>query len=488
MAIKFVMAKSTFGAALTLAAMSLSLTLVATTARAQGAQTAPPIAQLLPEMAAAAARIAPGSSGDHSQHFVGAFQSVPTLSLLGRELALQSASAPLGPTASTVLFGPRSGSETGFRVASGYTESARTMGRGRTSLAITYQTTTYDTYDGLSLRGTDLNLFGEHVCCSGAESERDLMQETISLRLRRNVTSIVLGYGLANRIDVGVVVPVVNVYGDARVTARILRTATAGDDSIHNFASGEDPRYGADLREIGLANRTIPGGRQCPPDRAEEVCLPEPLVARTGHAGGKGLGDVLLRGKLRLLETGSSAVAVGVDVSLPTGSADDFIGLGATRVTPALLWSLDAGRVGARVRVHYTQSSGSLSSLLEAPGVDLSVPNEIGYEAGFDVQVAPRTTLLVDVLGRRLEDVANLTSGILVLPNRGPGPLPSAPFAADGALQSNGTHSVDLMLASFGGRLLVADGVYANARVLLPFGDQGLRPAPALAVALDYGF
>jgi hypothetical protein len=431
-------------------------------------------------MASKAARIAPGSSGNQANHFVPAFDSMPTLHGLNREVALQVAAFPLGPTATSIVFkGDGSVPASSARSATGYTNGARTLGRRNRSLAVTYQATTFDSYDDLDLRGDDINLFGGQACCSTVQSDRDMMLETLSLRLHRKVVGVVLGYGISDRLDVGLVVPFVEVAGDARITSRILRTATADDTSIHNFASGEDEvNYDPNLREIGLADRTIPGGRQPTKDGVEG----------SGASTARGFGDLVMRGKFRMFSTGAHSVAVGVDLRLPTGNRDELIGLGATQVSPAIMWSMDTDRASGRALVRYVQSFGSLSPLLSEPGIDLTVPNELGYEAGLDVDVAPRTTLVAEVFGRRLPSITGYGVSDVTFPSRGPGPLPSASFLATNALTAGSSRTINLALTAIGARFHLVNTVSATFRVLFSVGSSGLRPGTSGVVTMDYGF
>jgi hypothetical protein len=439
--------------------------LLAAPAAAQGSGE-PPVSQLLPELVRNAARLAPSVSGDHTDHFVPAARSVAALGALNRALALQVAGFPAGPTEVGVVFVPGRGGEGTTSIGSSYTGQALTMGRGHRGFAVTYEGTTFEWIDDLNLRDSNVNLFLEHTCCSGDESERDLMQQVVSLALHRKVIGLVASFGLADRLDVGVMVPFVEVAADARVTSIILRTATDAMPGIHEF----DP--------IDLGNRTIPGG-QIPPAAG---------VTGTGSSTARGFGDIVVRSKLNVVRSGASGLAVAVDVRLPTGDADEFIGLGATQVRPALIWTVAAGRIVGRGRIEYAWSDGELSSQLADGVADLSVPNEFQFTLGVDAAVAPRTTFVADVIGRQVPDVPRFGTTTTIFPNRGPGPLPSEDFTALDRLQQDGSDTVNLFIASVGGRFRVTDAASANLRALFPFGNAGLRPAASVVLALDYGF
>src|SRR5688572_14229060 len=62
-----------------------------------------------------------------------------------------------------------------------------------------------------------------------------------------------------------------------------------------------------------------------------------------GGASASGLGDVALRGKLRLYERGQGGVALGVDLRLPTGDPAAMLGAGVTRTLVSGIWSTTLG-------------------------------------------------------------------------------------------------------------------------------------------------
>jgi hypothetical protein len=439
-----------------------------------GAQTTGqvPVAGLLPTLIADGSILTPGSLGNQSDHFVGAFRAIPAVAALNRTLALEVGGFPLGPTG-TIVVTNQDGVDNRPKFASGYSDGAATLGRGRRSLAVSYQDTTFESVDGLNLRASDINLFVQNRCCTGTPSDRDVLQETVSLRLHRRVTAFALGYGVNDRFDIGIVVPFVQVVGDARVEANVLR-AVGSDPTIHEF------------NPIGLGNQTIPGGTLL---IANGTAVPFTGVDNTGNSAKKGIGDVIVRGKLMLLRGGAQHLAVGLDVLAPTGDADNFMGIGATQVTPALMWSLESRRVGARAKVGYTQSFGNLSSLLVAPGIDRKVPNELGYELGLDLVATSRVTLVADAIARRIPGVTGFTTGNTLYSPSTTGPVSSPDLVAANTsnLQETSARAINMVLGSAGTRVYLGGGVYADLRVLFPGAGAGLRMRPTGVFTLDYG-
>src|SRR5690606_10441553 len=130
----------------------------------------------------------------------------------------------------------------------------------------------------------------------------------------------------------------------------------------------------------------------------------------------------------------------GADIRLPTGSSDDFVGLGAFQVRPAVMFSAPGDRFVPRARVDYTWSEGELSSALG--NVSRDVPDEIGAAAGLDARIATRAMLTFDVQVRRIDGIRELTTAAIEFPSRGAGALPSASYVGRDALATGGTRAI----------------------------------------------
>lgn len=425
------------------------------------------VAELVPALVSDSAVIAPGASGDHRQHFVPSESDLQPLYELNRVLAVGVGGFPFGPGALAASQPTAEGAR--VPTAGGWSDSVLTVGRGYFSLALAYQATTFDTVDNLDLRSSELNLYFPHRAITGDETERDMMAQTVSLRLNRKVSLFALTYGWENRIDVGVIVPYVQVAADARVTSRIIRTASSNNPAVHEFDT------------ISLANRTLP--RYC--SELESGFDPDALQCH-GSSTARGFGDVVLRAKYRFVG-GANGLAVGADVRLPSGSANDFIGLGALQVRPAVMWSGSAGRIAPRLRAEYVWSEGELGSALGG-GVDRSVPDEIGVAAGLDAVVHRRVSLVFDVAARRIDSLRELTASTVVFPSRGPGALPSADFIGDGALQVGAERAFTQITGAVGFRASLPGSLLAQMSVIVPVTSEGLRPGPSAVFSLTRSY
>ena len=169
---------------------------------------------------------------NHASHFSGGPGLTSAPAALNAAIALQLADLPGAPSAGGVMFS-RDGSGDALHNVYGTSYSARgvTLGRGRLGGAITFQDTNYETLDGANIRDGGINFLFTHAQCCG--NTNDVLQQTVYVRLNRKVTSFVVNYGLNDRLDVGVVVPIVQVTMAGRIASRILRVGTVADPSVH---------------------------------------------------------------------------------------------------------------------------------------------------------------------------------------------------------------------------------------------------------------
>jgi len=251
---------------------------------------------------------------------------------------------PIAPSAGgfTYRFNPQLGAMERASESFGpfFVERALTNGRGRGTLSLTLSQHSFSRIDGQSLRdGTLLATSSRLLSEPGAFDV-----ESIRLRLTTRVAAVVGSFGLTDRLDVGAAVPFVSLKLDG--------------ERIDNYRG-----------------------------RSE--------LQASGTATGSGVGDVALRAKYRLTSGTERDVAIAVDVRLPTGSTDNLLGSGETRVQPRLLASLSRGRLGLHGLAGpvFGGSSG-------------------GFEAGGAATVAAssRVTIGAELVAQRLNTASRLVT------------------------------------------------------------------------------
>ena len=320
-----------------------------------------------------------------------------------------------------------------------------------------YQAVTFDTYDALSIRGNDTNLYLTHTCCANSAADRDLLHQVVSLHLHRKAAVMSLVYGVSDRLDVGVLVPFIEMAADARVQTRVLRIGTSADPSIHQYGIGSNGKE----KGIDLAGRIFPSGEE----------PPESGLLGTGSSTARGIGDLIFRAKFAVMRSTSQAAAFAIDLQAPTGSTDEWLGLGVMQFRPALLWARTGGAVALRVKADALIAASAVDDEFSSTGVR---PFELGFGVGFDTALAPRTRLTVDFLGRQVNDVPELTTG-----NTG----------GVGSLQVGDARSVTYFTLIPGARFHLSGSSAANLHVTIPMGARvGLRASPAVVFSIDKGF
>jgi len=207
------------------------------------------LAELLPKLIAQGAVLAPPcdpviapptcdqSATNHGRHFVIGTTLTSVPASLNAALALQVADFTLGPTAGGMIYSHDShdggGPEMHQLFGSAYADRAVPVGRGRFAMAMTYQDTNYGSLEGVDIKGGGINFLFSHAAATPGAG--DVLQETLYVRLNRKVVAFLANYGVTDRVDVDVVVPIVQVALDARVASRILRVTTSQTPSVHNF-------------------------------------------------------------------------------------------------------------------------------------------------------------------------------------------------------------------------------------------------------------
>jgi hypothetical protein len=327
------------------------------------------LASLLVELLQSDVRLAPPAPGfpSHEAHFLPGSQQRLAPYFFNQQVVTQLATFPIGSPSGGFTFTFDAASSTFQRATDSFgpsfAERAFTNGRGRVTVGATFQYSKYSSFEGSDLDDGDIKFYLRHADVGGAFFEGDLVEAALRLDLSSTTTTLFGNYGVTDRLDIAVAVPIVRVAMNAEVDATVLRLATESVPRLHSFPGG-----------AGSATFT-----------------------RDGSA--TGLGDVLLRAKYRFVSIAGGGLAAGLDIRLPTGDADNLLGTSAAAATITLIGSNTYGRLAPHFNFGYT-GSGS--------GDVLNVPNEISYKAGTEYAATPRVTLSADLIGRTLLDAGRL--------------------------------------------------------------------------------
>ncbi|HYM25308.1 MAG TPA: hypothetical protein VEU08_18955 [Vicinamibacterales bacterium] len=453
----------------------------------QGAVIAPPATILIPTRVDT-------SKTDLSQSFVPSVTLTTVPQILNAALALQLSTGTLGPMAGTVIYSrDGNGPEMHQTFGGGYADRGRTMGKGHVGLSMTFQNDEYPTLDGIDLNGGGINFLFANVGPSPDTS--DVLQETVSYRINRKTTSFLFNWGALDRLDLKAVIPIVQVAMDVRVQSRILRVRTPldvlascapGAVPARNAGDGiplrlcQDPHGYDQVLTLATSDTYL--------DQSSSIFITSNNYGVSGKTA-RGVGDIQLGAKYAVVQNASTALAATVNLSVPSGNTDNFLGNGARRVTPGIAWSASVGRVSPHINIGYTKSSGNLSSTLltntpVAP--DLKVPDEINWAAGFDAAVFKRTTLVTDFFGRTQRNVQRFTTGKTAFASDQPNYPADVAAATDLIPGTRG--DVQQSYGTIGGRVNIYGPIFANGTVIVPIRVDGLKPKPGASFWIDYAF
>jgi outer membrane putative beta-barrel porin/alpha-amylase len=313
----------------------------------------------------------------HVAHFSG--ESLEAFTLLNSAIAASAGTFAFNSTFTGITFDVAAGVpvETQDSLGPLLAESATTLGKGKIDLSFGASRFRYDRIDGRKLDHIVLD-FPHEDCCSfqggiqrpppdGVLSgfEADLVRVALDIDLEYDVYAFFANYGLTDRWDVGIVVPVISVDASARAQAEV--ESISGATGIHSF-------FGQDE----LQNSSTGGSKT-------------------------GIGDVVVRTKYNFLRDrgGVPDLSLLAQVTAPTGDEKNLLGTGETRYKAGLIASKRYGAFGPHLNVAYETSTGPDSL------------DNFTYAAGFDVRVSPKFTAGLDFLGRYNPDQEQLDKTVM---------------------------------------------------------------------------
>lgn len=273
-------------------------------------------------------------------------------------LSVANIPTPATSAGSVVEFTP--GGRIQTRLVSGgpiYAERAPSLGRNKLLLGVLFTQMGFRNLRGIPIN--DLLFNFRHVDIPGTPGfgnpiqENNILQVRTQLAIRTFAASFFATYGVTNRLDIGVALPVVYTAITGRSDASII---PFGATSVYSFGGpAEDPK-----------------------------------VSETSYQEGSaiGIGDLGVRFKLNLHQGDKLGLALQGDLRLPTGSVDNLLGLGTVAARGLGVVSAEFGRFTPHVNLGYLYR-GRADSLQN---------HSLVAAAGFDHVITDGVTLAVDVL------------------------------------------------------------------------------------------
>lgn len=321
-----------------------------------------------------------------------------------------------------------------------YAERGQTLGKGRLLISTAVTRLDYRALRGVPLDGVLLTFTHEDINQDGLGNpifENDVID--VRTRLDIDVTTItpVLSYGLTDRIDVSVALPLVRTALAGASEAQVMPFSSA---TPHYFGSADDPQLRITNAESGSAT---------------------------------GVGDLALRVKAALVSRPEGALALLGDVRLPTGREEDFLGAGGGSYSIQGVGSLRRGAFSPHVNAGYVHRRGEFQN------------DAIVATLGFDHLMTPGATLAVDLITAWQLDDTKLEFPEPITLNSTVGTTTAIRVVHPTNVPDRRD---DLVLASIGGKFGVGSGLNLLANTLIPLRQGGLQPSVGWMVGFEYSF
>ena len=381
----------------------------------------------------------------HSAHFTSSFQS--DFSQFNTALVGALVSVPLPSPASgfTYRFDPSLGVFQRTTTSFGpiLADRSETIGAGRLAMGFAFQRFTYDSIEGLDLDTIPAVFTHDNAELLGGRQDVITTINTISAAVSQSTAFVT--YGISDRFDISLAVPIVN-----------INLMVVSDATIHR---------------LGTTNELTHFFRQSD----GEVGVQRLFTAVSSAAG---IGDITARLKATVRQAAASGLAAGLDVRVPTGDARNLLGSGTTGIQPFAIWSSALGTVSPHANVSYTWNGSSILAGDPATGLAADFPDELRYTVGTEIAMSRHATLALELLGRTVIDAERLQPSTFRALD-GVSTFPDITFNRD---------TFNLLSGSMGVKINLAGRLLAEANVLFALDDHGLRDRVTPLLGLEYTF
>ncbi|HMF60743.1 MAG TPA: hypothetical protein VK595_10240, partial [Vicinamibacterales bacterium] len=253
-----------------------------------------------------------------------------------------------------------------------------TIGRDRIAFSFNEQVFSFDRLDGVSLSA--IPAVFRHDDYQSTAGRSDVISTINTVQASVSQFTGAVTYGLLERLDLSLAVPVVRTRLSLLSNATVQRVGTGSQLQVHYFRDDTAPAG------HGTAHQFFAEGRAT------------------------GVGDLLVRAKGTLMREGTRALAAGVDVRMPTGDEENLLGAGAPGVRPFVAFSGTFGIVAPHANLGYQWNGKSVLAGDVRTGEKRGLPDQFLYAVGTDISVNPRLSLVLDLVGQRVINSPRLST------------------------------------------------------------------------------
>ena len=397
----------------------------------------------------------------HEVHFQSS--SINSLSPINAEIGVQLSQVPLASPVSGFIFANGVMQEaTSFGPV--LADRAETLGRRRIFVGASYEYFDFDKADGVNLRSfgavfthepepTICQTFPSTPCIDGEPIfTNDIVSTQNRIDIKVHQVTLVGTYGLSDKLDVSIAVPVVDV-----------RVGMNSNATIYNF---EPP-------PVNHMFATVT-------DNPRETYISPFNAILTNSNSATGIGDLRLRGKYVAWRDAKekSAVAVGMDLRLPTGDAYNFLGSGTWGLRPFVIYSYSA-RISPHASAGFEGNGNSVlaGDVTSQPVTKAHLPDVFTYSAGADASVLHWLGLSADYIGTSLLNASRLETSTFT------------DFDGNGHQNINTfVSTVNQSNISMGAKVRPISRLLITGNVLFRLNDAGLHFKPSPLIGVSYTF
>jgi hypothetical protein len=311
-----------------------------------------------------------------------------------------------------------------------FAERPFTTGKGKVNIGVSFQHTTFSSVGGQSL--TDL------VDSQSYRSGEEIYRSNTSLEVSLDRTIFSATFGIHDRVDIGVIVPV----GRARVSGF----------SSHYY----------------LNDGVVDEGRD------------------DSRGSSFGPGDTVVRTKVAVVSKNGFDVAAALDLRLPTGDPEKLLGVGQTQVRAMFIGGMTLGQMNPHVNLGYLFGGSGMKfgadnrwegSVGDPELIRRDPSEEFTYTAGLDVAATPAVTIAGDLIGRIVRNSAGMNQ------------VDTGPGGGDRVIYLDvrpGT--VHQLLGAVSAKVRVAGSWLATGTILFPLKSRGIKPGVTPVIGFERAF
>jgi hypothetical protein len=400
---------------------------------------------------------ASGRLGENDDFLPSAVQAnAAVLDFLTRWMGVSPGYLPLGTTSGGVAFRFEGAVPVPTASSAGplFAERAPTLGRGRGVVGANYTRTRFNTARGRPLEDLRLNFTSVNLdsdLCDAQQgrdcaplgvplSENDVLSLLLSLNLDVEVGSLFATYGLLDRLDVGVILPVVHTRIAGHSIAEVIPFGTSPTGATH-FISGtpQDPVLSS---------------------------------AQSTQGSAFGIGDIAARVKLNVMDRERGALAVLADVRFPTGDEKDFLGTGELSARGLGIVSMQFGSFSPHLNLGYVWRGGEASNGAANDALLATV--------GFDQLFASWATFAADLVSE-----FQVGKSVFEVP---PPVTFTVPFVRSVRPMELSDARDNIVSAAIGFKLGTLSNFTGVVNALIPITGSSPRPDFAWSLGVEYDF